>query len=388
MLAILIAETKEGKILSLVDQISRQDLREMRKNTKFYCPQCKEQVLLKVGEVKIPHFAHQTAVSCRFLFSEGETALHLAGKQQLYHFLRKVNGLTVQLEPYFRHLKQRPDLLVSTKNEKIPIEFQCSRITTADIRRRTKGYKDAKMSPIWILQTPTKLKQLPLGITSYSLSRFEEQFLQSISTNNHFILTYDAYTQTFHYLSALLHLCGRKFIVNHRTLSMSHQIFPFAKPKLLTIKELETYHSLYMKERLTFLRQRIFFNRKGVNDPFLRECYELRLIPSELPEWIGVPMTMHYWEGEHACEWQLSLLHFIRKKNMKIDEVTKDDLFEFAYTTKRLKEHDMATFELYLSFLLEVGITSISTKVSHVKYNEMRAISLQYLQSEMRIEKI
>lgn len=388
MLAILIAETKEGTIIPLVDQISRQDLREMRKNTRFYCPQCKEQVLLKVGEVKIPHFSHQKDTSCRSLFTEGETVLHLAGKQQLYHFLRKVTGLTVQLEPYFRHLKQRPDLLVSTKNEKVPIEFQCSRITTADIKRRTKGYKGAKMSPIWILQTPTKLKQLPPGITSYSLSRFEEQFLQPTHDNNHFILTYDAYTQTFHYLSALLHLSGRKFIVNHRTLSLSNQIFPFAKPNVLTVKELESYYSLYMKERTIFLRQRIFFNRKGVNDPFLRECYELKLIPSELPEWIGVPLTMHGWEREHACEWQLSLLHFITKKNMKIDEVTQDDLFEFAYTRSRLKEHGIAIFELYLSFLLEIGITSISTKDSHVKYNEMRAILLQYLQSEMRIEKI
>lgn len=388
MLAILIAETKEGRPFPLLDTISRQDLREIRKSHQFYCPQCKEKVLLKVGDVKIPHFSHRNETSCRSLFAEGESALHLTGKQQLYGFLTGMENMTVQLEPYFPHLKQRPDLFVSTKDEAIPIEFQCSRITTEEIVRRTKGYLGAQMSPVWILQTPKKLKQLPQGISLYSLSRFEENFLQFAYTNRNFILTYDAYSQKFHYLSGLLHVVGRKFIVNHRTLSMKNQSFPFATPNFLSMKEIENYYLLYCKERRTFLRQRIFFNRKGINDPFLRECYELRLIPSELPEWIGVPVVISHFQSEHACEWQLSLLHFIMKKNLNVYEVSQEDLLEFAYTTKRLEKYEIAVFEKYVAFLSDIGVTSLSTQPSNEQRTEVKTIVLQYLQSELRIEKI
>ncbi len=385
---ILIAKTKEGKYFALVEKMERQDLREIRKNVQFYCPQCEEKVLLKVGEVNIPHFSHQQETSCLSLFAEGESALHLAGKQQLYTFFTETQELSVQLEPYLPNLNQRPDLLISKKHEKIPIEFQCSRIATAEMTRRTEGYYSAHMKPIWILQTPKKLKQLPQGVTMYSLSRFEEHFLRLAHPKRNFILTYDAYSRKFHYLSALLHISGRKFIVNHRTLSIAKQCFPFAKPNFLTIKELENYYSLYRAERLTFLRQRIFLNKKGIKDPFLRGCYELRLIPSELPEWIGIPIPVNSLSSEHACEWQLALLHFITRKNMKFHEVTVQDLHEFAYLSNHMEKNTISNYEKYLAFLLEIGITSIHTQLSLAESNEMKKRLLQYLQSEMKIEKI
>ena len=48
-------------------------------------------------------------------FSEGESQEHLLGKQQLYIFLQK-HIEDVELEPYFKMLSQRPDLLVTTGN--------------------------------------------------------------------------------------------------------------------------------------------------------------------------------------------------------------------------------------------------------------------------------
>lgn len=385
MILILIAKTEKGKQFMLIEQMSKTDLKILREKVKFYCPQCDERVLLKIGEVKIPHFSHLKQTTCRSLFAEGESLNHLAGKQQLYTFFREKQKLNVQLEPFIKELAQRPDLLIDTKAGKIPIEFQCSKIPIATIKTRTAGYENAFMQPIWILATPKKLQQLPQGAVTYSLSHFEESFLTHSSRGEHILLTYNAYSKKFHYLSMFLHIEGRKFIVNHRVLSLTYQSFPFAEPNQLTLEELQKYYLLYASLRLKFLRNRVFYNRKGINDPFLRNCYRLRLIPSELPLWIGIPITFDNVFDEHDCEWQLALLVYVNKKGMKINEVTPSDLYEFAYDYGRMEETAIAAYGKYMELLTILRITSV--------YDELRADELQekileYLQRGMKIEKI
>ena len=108
-------------------------------------------------------------------FSEGESKEHLQGKQQLYMFLQK-HIEDVELEPYFKMLAQRPDLLVWTGNKRIPIEFQCSTIPVNDIETRSAGYRSIGMDPIWILRTPAKFSTSPTGVSIIHLSKFEEVF--------------------------------------------------------------------------------------------------------------------------------------------------------------------------------------------------------------------
>lgn len=379
------AKTNEGNNVTLVQGMRKEDLRRMRARLTFYCPQCHEKVLLKVGEFNIPHFAHQQHSSCRSLFSEGESAAHLAGKLQLYTFFQQNERITVQLEPFLKQLAQRPDLLIETATGKIPIEFQCSHIPVADIAARTAGYQKALMRPIWILQTPKKLQQLPQGAVMYSLSRFEESFLMHSSMGRNLFFTYDAYSRKFHYLSALLHVEGRKFIGNHRTLTLTNQSFPFALPNQLTKEELENYYSLYVSSRIKFLQNRIFYNRKGLKDSFLRYCYQLRLIPSELPLWIGIPVTFGGVFKEHNCEWQLALLYFMKKNQLKINEVTTQDIYEFAYEYGNIESFAIASYEKYIEILMKLSITSVYDTLST---DHIKKTLLDYLQKEVKIEKI
>ena len=176
MISILTAKHEDGTIVILSATMKREQLREWRRSTSFYCPQCNDSVQLKVGDVVIPHFAHKKDKSCSASFSEGESKEHLQGKQHLFSFFEKI-GVGVKLEPYFTVLAQRPDLLVTTKTEKIPIEFQCSTIPIRLIESRTAGYKKAGMSPIWILQTPSNLTTLPQGVGIFQLSEFEKSFI-------------------------------------------------------------------------------------------------------------------------------------------------------------------------------------------------------------------
>ncbi|AOV08451.1 competence protein CoiA [Sporosarcina ureilytica] len=382
------AKINDGNYFTLTSSMKRSELRELRKHESFFCPQCNEKVLLKVGDIVIPHFAHQQDRLCRSMFSEGESMEHLLGKQQLYEFLQQSNHLDVQLEPYFKKIAQRPDLLVTTTSEVIPIEFQCSQIPLRHIAERTEGYMNAGMNPIWILRTPHKLQKLPQGITTYSLSQFEEKFLTDTPTEGLVFLTYEPNTKKFHYLSALLHVSGRQFIGKHRVLSLDKQSFPFARPKPPTREEIQHYYSLHSSLRVKFLKSRIFYNRKGIHDSFLRRCYELKLIPSELPKWIGVPIAYKNVFTEHAAEWQLAFLHFVEMKNMNLHQVTLKHIREFTHRYGRQEKDAVEVCERYLTFLFLIGVKSVHDCVNVKDLEYFEILFTQYLQRGMKIEKI
>ncbi|MHA8110032.1 competence protein CoiA [Lactobacillaceae bacterium Melli_B4] len=115
----------------------------------LYCYACNEQVILRIGSFKIPHFAHRRGTECDS-FSEGETKEHVLGKQQLYEFFND-NDNDPRLEYYFKSIKQRPDLLL--KHRRI-IEFQCSPISNQRLSERLSGYEQINHTSVWILGSP------------------------------------------------------------------------------------------------------------------------------------------------------------------------------------------------------------------------------------------
>ncbi|NEW65865.1 hypothetical protein H1220_03370 [Carnobacteriaceae bacterium zg-84] len=119
------------------------------KEEDYYCPSCLQEVVLKIGKVKTPYFAHKKVCS-QNLFSEGETIEHVQGKQYLYDLLSKHSCCPV-LEPYIKTLKQRPDILFFYKHQQYVIEFQCSFISSEKIRQRTEGYVKEGYHVIWIV---------------------------------------------------------------------------------------------------------------------------------------------------------------------------------------------------------------------------------------------
>ncbi|MCA9725259.1 MAG: competence protein CoiA, partial [Kurthia sp.] len=78
----LSALTEKQEMVYLTHELSKERLLEIRQTQHFYCPACHEQLVLKIGQVMIPHFAHRKNEHCQ-VFSEGESALHLQGKYAL-----------------------------------------------------------------------------------------------------------------------------------------------------------------------------------------------------------------------------------------------------------------------------------------------------------------
>lgn len=129
------------------EQDSRIKASEAQRQQSYFCPSCREQVILKRGKRMIAHFAHRAHSTCR-PFSESESQAHLVGKWQLAEYFGVSN---VELEPYIQTLAQRPDLLLKRNDRQLAVEYQCSSIPISRLQQRNQGYSSYGLSVLWIL---------------------------------------------------------------------------------------------------------------------------------------------------------------------------------------------------------------------------------------------
>lgn len=127
------------------------------RKTDYYCCLCKERVIFKKGQIKIPHFSHVHNSTCS-VYSEGETWEHLKGKSDLYDWLEKL-GYNPELEVYIAEINQRADILLNWKAQLYAIEYQCSPISEREVIMRTQGYQSLGIKPIWIAGCKVKINK-------------------------------------------------------------------------------------------------------------------------------------------------------------------------------------------------------------------------------------
>ena len=356
----LVALTSDANLFVLTADLCPTELKNIRQTTRFYCPQCKNKLQLKVGQVKIPHFAHIHASLCENAFSEGESTAHLLGKQQLFTFFSKQTN-AVQLESYIHQLKQRPDLLVTHGNQQYAIEFQCTSIPTVQIQERTAGYVHFQIHPLWLVKTPEQLQKQ--GIMKLSLSEFYQQFITHYK-NDKYLLTYDPEKCVFTYFSNLHYLQGNMWIGKVQSLSIEHQKFPFFVPKRLTIKEYKRLWIVYQMHRDRFVKSRLLLSRSGVNDLFLRSIYELRLARDVLPKFIGIPVFGSESIPLFGVEWQLNLFHFLHVTNLKLTQLNDQAIHAFMRSIKLPDDNIVhQTVSRYIAFLRKIGVHYIHTEI-------------------------
>src|SRR5690625_1757035 len=142
------AQSKDGKFITLAN-LKKSEIEFHRKVSKFFCPTCKQPVMIKSGSKTIPHFAHYPNTNCP-ANTYGEGPYHKKGKLLLYRWLKK-QKLNVSLEKYIPKINQQPDLFLTINEKKIAIEYQCSKISAQEILTRNRGYLNAGIQPIWIL---------------------------------------------------------------------------------------------------------------------------------------------------------------------------------------------------------------------------------------------
>lgn len=296
----LMALNEKKQQVQLLMNMHREGLREMRKEHIFYCPACKERVILKVGEIMIPHFAHMKNDYCDS-FSEGESQIHIKGKLLLYEWF-KAQGIPTLLEPYLGAIKQRPDLLIKINNHYTAIEFQCSMISNDMVNQRTAGYGKLSIETVWI---PIGQKVIITGMQKTKLNNFYQSFIK-----NNQVVMLDVASSSFYKVTKLIHISGQQFFTSNTKYMLKDSIYPFnhlieekINEKLLLRK--------WFEERQRFLKNRLRFNKRGLKDAFLFNCYKHKIALLNLPNWIGVPSRD---EGRiHSVEWQLIIVILLRK---------------------------------------------------------------------------
>ncbi|HIJ42510.1 MAG: competence protein CoiA family protein [Rhodospirillales bacterium] len=153
------------------------------KGPLYRCPNCRKDVILKKGRIRVHHFSHKPPVSC--FWPKGETFAHLTAKSRFRDAFER-RGLKVAVEHEVESLlgDRRADVMVCSPNgRRVAIELQHNTISVEDIETRTEGYLAAGISVIWVpflpkglLETAESLAEkegAPLVIKKYPARAWE-----------------------------------------------------------------------------------------------------------------------------------------------------------------------------------------------------------------------
>jgi competence protein CoiA len=115
----------------------------------FVCPDCKEEVILKMGRQTVNHFAHTNPIACKFAI--GESDLHRRCKMEIFKAL--------QIAPDVRNVElERPigmyraDVSAEINDAPVAIEVQLSSLSLETIQERTIEYFREGVYVLWLLQ--------------------------------------------------------------------------------------------------------------------------------------------------------------------------------------------------------------------------------------------
>ncbi|MFD1388174.1 competence protein CoiA [Oceanobacillus oncorhynchi subsp. oncorhynchi] len=345
-----VSKTGESILLFRHSQREIADWKE-NKNT-FYCPVCKERVIIRSGERVVPHFSHLPQTAC--LFSGGEGAYHARGKLQLFQWLTRFN-MQAELEVYFPEISQRADIFICIGQKKIAVEFQCSRIPQEEILSRIQGYKSIGIESIWILGAKY-LKQK--GAFTFQTNHFLDTFIHSSPQKN--------YPQLFFYDPFLSEM------------AVLHHLHPLQASKLFAKQLIYPLHKLHFKH--LFQREK---NPGNFPKVWLKEVQRLRLkvegaygavyqlrrwlyskgylfqhLPSlcfmPIPYYAAVPVPFYKWQTELYVTW---LADFKAGERTDIGRVKKI-LYSF-YDKDTFDFSDALSY--YLQLLHRAGLIDIQS---------------------------
>lgn len=136
----LVAELEEKRI----------DALNAERGPTYFCPKCRDQVVLKKGRKVVHHFAHKPPTDCTW--AAGETRAHMEAKVLVANVL-KACGLRAELELIVNCLpgNRRADVMAwSPEGLQIAFELQHTPIGRDEIERRASSYARADIAQIWI----------------------------------------------------------------------------------------------------------------------------------------------------------------------------------------------------------------------------------------------
>lgn len=269
----LVSKTKQGDWINLAISHSNDHLRKLRKKEHFFCPECQEEVILKIGTKRITHFAHKKGSICTESY-ERESEYHLQGKLQLFKWLH-MQGVKPVLEQYEQSIAQRQDIGFVYNGSKYAIEFQCSPIPPDLFIKRTITYEKANIIPIWILGGKNIKRK---GFSRASLSSFEYLFLRKTPSQNWFLPAFCPVSNDFIFMEHITPFSVKNVhtqfsVINLFNAKFADLLDPGGNPAFL----LDGWRTEIRKWKNTAALYSTPKNK------FLQELYSNSIVPSLLP---------------------------------------------------------------------------------------------------------
>lgn len=292
----LTARTKTGKTICLGYNYKKETLLFFRKKEEFVCPVCGDEVILKLGDQRIFHFAHKRAGTC-LEYYEGETQTHMEGKLQLYHWLisQKIPAI---LEYYDQEIQQRPDIMFKYQGKKYALEYQCSPLPEEVFMKRTRTYLRNGYTPLWIISNQHLCFK---SRNIVSLANFHYLFLRTSEAGILYIPAYCPEKQLIHFIDSIIPFSVKNAFVHHT-------VYPLEQMKLEQL-----LNPAFAFKKLTFTNWEAEIERFKLNwslnpgarsNHFLQEMYNRNMNLFLLPSEIGLPVPHSLFIQTSAVVWQ------------------------------------------------------------------------------------
>ena len=142
------------------------------KEGKLICPECGQEVILKVKDPKkkAPHFSHKVNSNCTFNDSDAkESEEHKKGKSKLYHYFKeKYKDIVIRINKCFSN-KRRCDVYMEfASGERLAVEFQRTDLDISEWKLKHQFYVQNRINDLWIInghisEVMSKEKQIALS---------------------------------------------------------------------------------------------------------------------------------------------------------------------------------------------------------------------------------
>lgn len=308
---LLVSKTRYGEWVSLAGGHTQEMLKNLRRKELFFCPECGEEVILKIGSKRISHFAHKAGSICADSY-ERESDYHLRGKILLYRWLDSL-GLKPVLEPYYQEISQRPDISFIYEGIQFAIEYQCSVIPEELFMKRTNYYFQANITPIWIMAGKNIKRK---GRSKAALSSFDYLFLSKSSSEQWHIPAFCPVTNTLIIMHSILPVTVKNVLTKYSMIHIEKaQLIDLLNPSWRQQANLKEWQNEIKKEKS-------MSSLYGTpQNQFLQYLYKHSLIPSLLPPEIGLPVSYAHFIETSVLKWQsylfIDIFHHQRPFSMK-----------------------------------------------------------------------
>lgn len=375
------ALNEQGKLITAY-LLNEEEIKRLR-HQHFYCPECKEKVIIRAGPQTTPHFAHVPSSSCT-LKGGGESEYHFQAKLKLFRWLQSQSFPDVELEPYLPTINQRPDLLFSYGNKQIVIEFQSATIAPSEILQRNNGYKQENIYPLWILGEnqfiPSSKSNYIFQINTFQRHAITQSAKHGLATLIYFCPVRERFTLL---QDIYFHRTNRTFAISrHLSLKQSH-FFQLFKP--FTFPKSQLYAYWYNeKKRFRLAPYRV----RGKELLFRKWLYEKGIHVEQLPSTIHLPLRSQYQMNVPLWHWQsklvLQLLHPLAIGQTVT--ITECERILRPYSHVALFTGENSIVEQYFSYLIKAKLFKEVRPHVWMKIREFRFH--RYIEEALRADQL